>query len=235
MSIRTVAGSGDDTLIVGVGLGGAGTGGNKAVLIRAVGPTLGAFGVGGALADTEMTVYRGDTIVARNDDWGGGFNFSSVGAFDFLGTPPRDSAIYNPALASGSYSVQILGKGGATGVALAEIYDASSGTFNRTAPRLVNVSARTQVGTGDSILIAGFAIGGSTPVRLLIRAVGPTLGAFGVGGVLADFGTVGAFNLTARSLDAALVTTLAPGTYTAQISGVRSTTGVALVEIYELP
>ncbi len=260
MSIRTVAGSGDDTLIVGVGLGGGGTSGNKAVLIRAVGPTLGAFGVGGALADTEMTVYRGDTIVARNDDWGGGFNFSSVGAFDFLGTPPRDSAIYNPALASGSYSVQILGKGGATGVALAEIYDASSGAFNRTAPRLVNVSARTQVGTGDSILIAGFAIGGSTPVRLLIRAVGPTLGAFGVGGVLADpklevlsgstkisendnwlaedaatFGTVGAFNLTARSLDAALVTTLAPGTYTAQISGVRSTTGVALVEIYELP
>ncbi len=260
MSIRTVAGSGDDTLIVGVGLGGAGTSGNKAMLIRAVGPTLGAFGVGGALADTEMTVYRGETIVARNDDWGGGFNFSSVGAFDFLGTPPRDSAIYNPALASGSYSVQILGKGGATGVALAEIYDASSGTFNRTAPRLVNVSARTQVGTGDSILIAGFAIGGSTPVRLLIRAVGPTLGAFGVGGVLADpklevlsgstkisendnwlaedaatFGTVGAFNLTARSLDAALVTTLAPGTYTAQISGVRSTTGVALVEIYELP
>jgi hypothetical protein len=260
MSIRTVAGSGDDTLIVGVGLGGAGTSGNKAVLIRAVGPTLGAFGVGGALADTEMTVYRGETVVARNDDWGGGFNFGSVGAFDFLGTPPKDSAIYNPALASGSYSVQILGKGGATGVALAEIYDASSGAFSRTAPRLVNVSARTQVGEGDNILIAGFAIGGTTPVRLLIRAVGPTLGAFGVGGVLADpklevlsgstkiaendnwlaadaatFSTVGAFNLTARSLDAALVTFLAPGTYTAQVTGVRATTGVALVEIYELP
>ena len=145
-------------------------------------------------------------------------------------------------------------------MALAEIYDASSGPFSRTAPRLVNVSARTQVGVGDSILIAGFAIGGSTPVRLLIRAVGPTLGVFGVGGVLADpklevlsgstkiaendnwlaadaaiFGTVGAFNLTARSLDAALVVFLAPGTYTAQISGVRATTGVALVEIYELP
>ena len=260
MSIRTVAGSGDDTLIVGVGLGGAGTTGSKAVLIRAVGPTLGAFGVGGALADTEMTVYRGETVVARNDDWGGGFNFGSVGAFDFLGAPPKDSAIYNPALASGSYSVQILGKGGATGVALAEIYDASSGAFSRTAPRLVNVSARTQVGEGDNILIAGFAIGGTTPVRLLIRAVGPTLGAFGVGGVLADpklevlsgstkiaendnwlaadaatFSTVGAFNLTARSLDAALVTFLAPGTYTAQVTGVRATTGVALVEIYELP
>ncbi|MFM9079440.1 MAG: immunoglobulin domain-containing protein, partial [Opitutaceae bacterium] len=161
MSIRTVAGSGDDTLFVGLALGGAGTTGNKPVLIRAVGPTLGAFGVTGALADTEMAVYRGDTVVARNDDWGGGFNFGSVGAFDFLGTPPKDSAIYNPALASGSYSVQILGKGGATGVALAEIYDASTGAFSRTAPRLVNVSARTQVGEGDNILIAGFAIGGS--------------------------------------------------------------------------
>ncbi|MFM7750973.1 MAG: immunoglobulin domain-containing protein, partial [Opitutaceae bacterium] len=250
MSIRTVAGSGDDTLFVGLAIGGAGTAGNKPVLIRAVGPTLGAFGVTGALADTEMAVYRGDTVVARNDDWGGGFNFGSVGAFDFLGTPPKDSAIYNPALASGSYSVQILGKGGATGVALAEIYDASTGAFSRTAPRLVNVSARTQVGEGDNILIAGFAIGGSTPVRLLIRAVGHTLGVFGVGGVLADpklevlsgstkiaendnwlaedaatFGTVGAFGLTARSLDAALVTTLAPGTYTAQVTGVRATTG----------
>ncbi len=51
----------------------------------------------------------------------------------------------------------------------------------------------------------------------------------------ATFSTVGAFNLTARSLDAALVAFLAPGTYTAQVTGVRATTGVALVEIYELP
>ena len=267
MSIRTSAGTGDATLIVGVGLGGARTSGAKPVLLRAVGPTLAAFGVGGALTDTVMTVFQGSASVATNDDWAGGFNFGSVGAFDFA-TPVRDSALYNPALATGAYSIQISGKGGATGVALAEIYDATpNSAFTPATPRLVNVSARTQVGTGDNILIAGFVIGGTTPVRVLVRAVGPTLGVFGVGGVLADpvlvissgsslvarndnwggtpelvsaFSSVGAFALSpATSLDAAVIATLAPGSYTAQISGApagtTTGTGVALVEVYELP
>ncbi len=260
MSIRTNAGTGDNTLIVGVGLGGAGTSGDKAVLLRAVGPTLGVFGVGGALPDSVMTVFQGSTQIAQNDDWAGSFDFASVGAFAFA-TPARDAAIYNNAAPSGSYSIQITGKNNATGVALAEVYDATpSASFTATTPRLVNVAARTQVGTGDNILIAGFVVGGSTPVRVLVRAVGPTLGVFGVSGVLADprlsvisegrivaendnwlaadaatFPTVGAFNLTAGSRDAALVVTLQPGSYTAQVSGVNSTTGVALVEVYEVP
>ncbi len=261
MSIRTNAGTDDNTLIVGVGLGGAGTTGTKAVLFRAVGPTLGVFGVGGALTDTVMTVVRDGTQVAQNDDWAGGFDFGSVGAFGFSGATPRDSAIYNGAIANASYSILITGKNNETGVALAEIYDATPpATYTRTTPRLVNVSARTEVGTGDRILIAGFVIGGTTPVRVLVRAVGPTLGAFGVTGTLVDprleiltgttrvaendnwlaadaatFGSVGAFALNAGSRDAALVTALMPGSYTAQISGVGATTGVALVEVYELP
>lgn len=207
-----------------------------------------------------MTVFAGQTQVAQNDDWSGVFDFASVGAFA-LPANARDAAIYNSALASGSYSIQITGKNNATGIALAEIYDATpASAFAATTPRLVNVSARTQVGTGDNILITGFSITGSTPVRLLIRAVGPTLASFGVGGVLANprleiysgttrvgendnwspadaatFSSVGAFDLNANSLDAALVTTLNPGTYTAQISGVNNTTGVALVEVYQLP
>jgi hypothetical protein len=127
----------------------------------------------------------------------------------------------------------------------------------------VNVSARTQVGTGDSILITGFGISGSTARTVLIRAIGPTLAQFGVGGALTDpklqlfSGTtvvrenddwggdaqltavgnsVGAFALSdTSSKDAMLLLTLAPGTYTAQVSGVNSTTGVALVEVYEVP
>jgi hypothetical protein len=95
---------------------------------------------------------------------------------------------------------------------------------------------------------------------VLIRAVGPTLASFGVGGTLADpklevfngttkvtendnwaasdaatFTSVGAFALTAGSRDAALVTQLNPGSYTAQVSGVNNGTGIALVEVYELP
>jgi len=260
MSIRTNAGTGDNTLIVGVGIGGAGTSGDKAVLLRAVGPTLAAFGVGDTLPDSVMTVFQGQTPIAQNDDWAGGFDFGSVGAFAFA-TPARDAAIYNSAAPSGSFSIQITGKNNATGVALAEVYDATpTAAFSASTSRLVNVSARTQVGTGDNILIAGFVVGGSTPVRVLIRAVGPTLGAFGVGGVLLDpkleviggaarvaendnwnlpdaatFGSVGAFALTPNSRDAALVVTLQPGNYTAQVTGVGNTTGVALVEVYELP
>ena len=71
----------------------------------------------------------------------------------------REAEGWQPELFEGLEAVIALPEIGAR-LALAEIYDASSGTFNRTAPRLVNVSARTQVGTGDSILIAGFAIGG---------------------------------------------------------------------------
>jgi hypothetical protein len=266
MSIRTNAGTDDATLIVGVGLGGAGTQGSKAVLLRGVGPTLGVFGVGGALSDTVMTVFQGTTQVAQNDNWDAtaGNTFAGLGAFAF-GAGSLDSAIYNNAIPSGSYSIQIAGKAGATGIALAEIYDASpSASFTATTPRLVNVSARTQVGTGDNILIAGFVVGGSTPVRVLIRAVGPTLGVFGVGGALADpklevydsaaakigendnwagtaalktaFSSVAAFAFSAdNSADAALVATLQPGSYTVQVSGVNAATGVALVELYELP
>ena len=265
MSIRTNAGTGDNTLIVGLAVGGPGTSGTKPILIRGVGPTLTAFNLTGTLADPVMTVFQGSTQVDQNDDWTGSFNFTSVGAFAFAGTAPRDAAIYSASTSAGSYSIQIAGKNNGTGLALAEIYDATpSDNFAATTPRLVNVSARTQVGTGDNILIAGFAVSGSSAVRVLIRAVGPTLGVapFNVGGTLADpkleiysgstktiendnwagtaelkaaFSAVAAFAFSAdTSRDAALVATLQPGSYTAQISGVGSTSGVALVEIYEL-
>lgn len=103
-------------------------------------------------------------------------------------------------------------------------------------------------------------------VRFLIRAIGPTLAAFGVGGVLTDprievhpfvngsdvtvaqddnwagdaalaaaFSAVGAFALPATSSDAALVVTLQPGSYTAQLAGANNATGVGLIEVYQLP
>jgi uncharacterized protein (DUF1800 family) len=129
-------------------------------------------------------------------------------------------------------------------------------------PRLVNVSTLTRVGTGGDVLIAGFGISGTTPKQVLIRAVGPRLATapFSVQGTLANplltvfnssnvavasndnwlaadaaaFGSVGAFALNANSQDAAVVTTLPPGTYSAQVSGVGGTTGLAIVEVYEM-
>jgi hypothetical protein len=138
-----------------------------------------------------------------------------------------------------------------------ETYDATGGT----SVRLVNVSARNRVGTGDNILIAGFTIAGTGTKQVLIRAIGPTLINFGVTGTLADpqlevfdssrrsiasndnwssslsttFTQVGAFPLTTGSRDAAILTTLNAGTaYTVQVTGVNNGTGEALVEIYEV-
>jgi len=270
MSIRSSAGTDAQTLIVGAVIGGAGTSGNKPLLIRGVGPALTGFNVPGALADPILTVFAGTNVVASNDNWNGDAQVmaigNAVGAFGLTPATSRDAALYAPALPARDYTIQITGVGGATGVVLAEIYDATPAeTFTATRPQLVNVSARTQVGTGAAILIAGFTLAGDSPRRLLIRAVGPTLGGFGVTGTLADpqlalfSGTnrlqenndwgaatnvaevtaattqLGTFQLAAGSRDSALLTTLQPGSYTAQVSGAGNTSGVALVEIYVLP
>jgi len=131
---------------------------------------------------------------------------------------------------------------------------------------LVNISTRGFVGTGPQKLIAGFVIDGTDPKTVLIRGVGPTLGDFGLTGVLEDpridlyrkepggdvlytsngdwdpsggleaaFTTVGAFPLSSGSKDSCLLLILPAGGYTAQVSGEGNTTGVALVEVYEVP
>src|SRR6185503_18025410 len=97
--------------------------------------------------------------------------FTSVGAFPFT-AGSRDAAFVQPI--DGARSIQARGTG--AGVVLVEAYD--TGTGNN--PRLVNVSARNRVGSGDDILIAGFNVTGSGAKSLLIRAVGPKLTAFGV-------------------------------------------------------
>ncbi len=267
LSVRSTAGTGSDTLIVGCVVG---QGDPVPLLIRGVGPSLTGFGVTGVLPDPVLTVFDANNgTVATNDNWSTGTNSnqtvaitSRVGAFALAANALDASLVAN--LTPGSYSAVVTGKANATGIALMEAYDASTTT---TTARLVNMSARTSVGTGGSILIAGFSISGDAPKQLLIRAVGPSLAQFGVTGVLADpqlalfrqgnatalqqndnwlaapnaaqiglaAGNAGAFALPANSRDAALLVTLDPGTYTAQVSGVGNTTGVALVEIYEVP
>ncbi|MBL9210757.1 MAG: immunoglobulin domain-containing protein, partial [Opitutaceae bacterium] len=250
LSVRTAMAAGQ-TLIMGFTL----QGGSKSILLRAVGPGLGQFGVGGVMADPRLALFKDSTQLDANDNWGGSAAlitaFASVGAF---GLPPAslDAALLRPM--DGGQTAQVTGTG--AGVVLVEAYDVGSGTT----PRLVNVSARNRVGTGDDILIAGFTVSGAGSMPLLVRAVGPKLTAFGVGGVLLDpkleiyngagvkvtendnwtaslaatFSAVGAFALDAGSRDAALLTSLPPGSYTAQVSGIGGGTGEALVEIYEV-
>lgn len=266
LAIRSVAGSGAETLIVGFVVGGAGTAGGKGLLVRGIGPALTGFGVPGALADPHLELFAGATRLTQNDDWGGGpalaATFGNVGAFP-LAANSRDAAFADPALAPGAYTAQVAGNGGATGVALAELYDTTApAAFANTTPRLTNVSARTRVGTGGDILIAGVNIAGALPRTVLIRAIGPGLAQFGVTGTLADpvlalfngatrinenddwggngelvalAASVGAFALPAASKDAVLAVTLPPGSYSVQVAGAGGGTGVALVEVYEVP
>lgn len=276
LAIRSRAGTGAQSLIMGFTLAGPSPTATKPLLVRAVGPTLAQFGLGGLLADPVVTLYSGSVAIATNDNWAGDIHVANaaalVGAFPFASHLSADAALHGPHV-PGGYTLQVSGATGsgaptdppaAEGVALAEIYDAMPGAdFDpERHGRLTNVSARTQVGTGGDLLIAGFTLAGDGPRRLLIRAVGPTLGAFGVPDTLADprlelyagsnlleanddwagatplviaAASVGAFPLAATSRDAALLVTLPPGGYTAQVTGARATTGVALVEIYEVP
>lgn len=263
VSVRSGAGVGDQTLIVGLAVGGTGS---KQVLVRAVGPGLTQFGLAGALADPQLRIFNAAGVQTNvNEDWGGGATlsdaFTAVGAFS-LPAASKDAALLVP-LAAGTYTAQVSSAAG-TGTALLEAYD-SDASLSTT--RFVNISARTQVGTGDNILVIGFVVTGTGSKNVLIRAVGPGLTQFGLGGVLADpqlrlfnaagvatdtnddwaatpalaaahvtaFAQTGAFGLPATSKDAALLVTLQPGAYTAQVSGVGGTTGVALVEVYEAP
>lgn len=227
--------------------------GMRRLLIRGVGPTLGVLGVTGAYSDPQLELYRDSTMINRNDDWASSLSplFTQLGAFA-LTNGSKDAAL-DVSLGS-AHTAQLTGP--SSGIALVEVYDAGDGN----AVRLINVSARNFVGTGDNILIAGFVVTGSVGKTLLIRSVGPTLAGFGVPGTLTNpkleiykegvkisenddwaaalsavFTSVGAFPLTSNSGDSALLLTLPPGQYTAQVSGVANGTGEALVEVYEVP
>jgi hypothetical protein len=262
LSIRSQAGTGSQTLITGFSLGGVGT---KPLLVRATGPALAGFGVPGTLTDPKIELAPlGGATFATNDDWGGTTalknTFTAVGAFPIADAASKDAALL-VAPSAGGYTATVTGANQGTGVALVEVYDAGTGNT----PRLTALSARTQVGNGADALVAGFSVSGNVPKKLLIRATGPTLGVFGVGGTLVDpvlevrplgvdnivatsddwrgttalkaaYASVGAFPFASDdSKDAAIVIELPPGGYTATITGKNSTTGVALIEVYELP
>jgi hypothetical protein len=260
LSIRSFVGTGASAVTVGMAISGTGS---KQMLIRGVGPTLTTFGVAGVLGNPQISLFNSSSVMINSDvTWGGGATltgvFASLGAFALPATS-ADSALFVSLPAGAAYTAQVSGVGGATGVALAELYDGDGGN---PPARLINVSARALAGTGSSVLTAGFVIGGSGTETLLIRGIGPGLTPYGVTGVLAApqitlfdsssnviatnagwgggsalaavFAQVGAFSLPANSADSAILITLPSGSYTAQVSGANGTTGIALAEVYEV-
>ncbi|MBI4623603.1 MAG: hypothetical protein HY736_10350, partial [Verrucomicrobia bacterium] len=84
-------------------------------------------------------------------------------------------------------------------------------------PQLTLFSGQTAIGGNDNW---GTSAGASAATTAQLSAA---------------FTQVGAFTLPSGSTDAAILATLAPGNYTVQVSGVNNTTGVSLVEVYEVP
>ncbi|WP_404423530.1 S8 family serine peptidase [Nibricoccus sp. IMCC34717] len=191
LSVRSVAGTGSRTLIAGFSIRAGDTPAMLPTLARVSGPALAPFGLTTFVADPVMNLDRlapGAVFLGSTDDWDANdadlaATSSRVGAFSF-GSSRKDAALLQT-FDSGNFTVSASGKDAASGVALIELYDASlSRIFG--APRFASLSARSQVGIGADVLIAGFSVGGKQPVKLLIRGSGPALSGFGVAGVLAD-------------------------------------------------
>ncbi len=267
LSTRGPVGTGANIMIAGLVIG---PGTPETVLIRAVGPALTALGVSGALDAPVLALYdSGGNLVTSNQGWGNGNATAAVmsqaGAFP-LPVGSNDSALV-VTLSAGSYTAQVSGAGGTTGIALLEVYEV--GTVSTTA-HLINLSTRGTVGTGGNIMIPGINLGaGSSTRTLLIRAAGPALVPLGVTGALADpaitlvdskgatiasndnwgtpvgeqpdavemtaaFAQAGAFAFAQGSLDSSLVVSVGTGSYTVLVSGTNATTGIALVEVYDI-
>lgn len=262
VSVSGTSGLVPQNLVVGLSIGGTGS---KSVLIRAVGPTLGAFGVPGVLASPQLTLNSGLVQIGANAGWGGtaalSQAFLQTGAFALPATS-LDAALLMSLASGATYSANVTGANSTTGVVLLEAYDADTAAVPTA--RFVNLSARGVAGSGSNVMTIGFVIGGNAPKSLLLRGIGPSLAGFGLSGVLpttqlslfskagasiasntgwggtaaltSAFNAVGAFSLPATSADSALLVTLQPGTYTAQLTGAGSSTasGVALLELYDL-
>ena len=251
VSTRANVGTGTNQLIVGFTVVGTDP---KQILIRALGPSLTGFGVPGTLSDPTLTLYNSTgASLAFNDDWNLAANSGQIPP-QLRPTDSREAAILTT-LPAGSYTAIEAGKGGTSGIGLADVYEIDS----TTASQLASVSSRAQVQTGSSVLIGGLSItaeNGSLPV--LLRALGPSLAAFGIATHLGDpvleihnaSGTLVVTNdnwkqsqqalIQATGLappndkDSAILVNLMPGLYTAIVRDATSGSGIALFEAYNV-
>jgi hypothetical protein len=159
-------------------------------------------------------------------------------------------------LPAGAFTVVVQGLSASTGNALVEIDELDS----TDTASLSNISTRGSVGTVNDVMIGGFIVGGTTPKRVIVRGIGPTLGPLGIVNPLlnpslqvfagsvqiaqnddwqsSSAGDLAAIMASGRApsspQESAVILTLPPGAYTAILRGVNSTTGVGLIEVYDL-
>ncbi len=250
LSTRGLVLTGDSVLIGGFIITGTEP---KTMVLRALGPSLTGFGLSGVLNDPVLRVYNSSsTLIATNDNWQSDPNHFTIEANGLAPANLLESATVQT-LAPGAYTVIVTGKDSAQGIALVELYDLSPLSDSK----LANMSTRGSVGTLDNVLISGFIVGDVASATVVVRALGPSLTASGLSGVLSDpkltiydsTGTaivsndnwqdnVNSIDVQKNGLappnasESALVLHLPAGAYTAIESGADGGTGIGLVEVY---
>jgi hypothetical protein len=248
ISTRSNVKTGDQVMIGGFIVDGVVA---KKLALRALGPSLSSAGIVGAMPDPVLQVLDSKgAVVAQNDNWN--VAGEQIASYGLAPNDSREAALV-VSLLPGAYSAIVSGQGNSGGVALFELYDLSA-NFGRAA----NISTRSQVGTGDQVMIGGFIIGGTTGSKVMVRAIGPSLTARGVADALKNpildlydrngilIGSNDSWrsnqeaDIIASTLaptddrESAIIATLVPGAYSAIVSGANGTSGVALVEVYAL-
>lgn len=258
ISTRAAVGSGENALIGGFITQFAN------IVARGIGPSLKSFGFANVLADPILELHnQTGAQVAFNDNWKDGSQAAQIEASGLAPTDDAESAmLFNSSGFNAPYTVVLQGKADAIGIGVVEAYTTLPDDDLYAlgiASGFANLSSRGSVGTDDNVLIGGFIIGGGNESpRIVVRAIGPSLNAFGVANPLPDpvlelhdgnglliesndnwadaqkdeLQTVGlAPNDTTES---AILMRLAAGAYTAIVRGKGNATGVALVEVYNL-
>lgn len=228
----------------------------KKVLIRGIGPSLEGAGVQDFLPDPLLELHRPNGVVLVNDNW------QDTQALDIslTGLAPANAAeaAIVAMLEPGPYTAILSGQNGTSGIGLVEVYDLDLGITSE----LANVSTRGFVGAGDQVMIGGVIVGpvGAANATVVVRAIGPSLADAGIVGSLAD-PTLEIHNANGQTVatnddwqddsaqealiedagfapadarESAIYIALATGNYTAVVRGKDDTTGIALVEVYNI-
>ncbi len=251
ISTRGDVGTGDDVLVGGLVVSGTGS---KNVILRALGPSLELDGTITPLADPVLELHKPDGSVVTNDNWRDTQEQEIIDS-QLAPTNNLESAIV-ATLDPGAYTATVSGKNGGTGIALVEAYDLNQSMSSH----LGNISTRGLVGTYNKVMIGGFILDGSAErSTVVVRGLGPTLADLGVANALSDpalelhdvqgvlIGSnddwkdsqqpeIEASGLApAHDQESAILQVLPGGAYTAILRGTNSSTGVGLIEVYNLP
>jgi plastocyanin len=249
ISTRLLVETGDNALIGGFIITGTQP---KKVIIRAIGPSLSSF-FPGVLTDPTLELRNSSGgLISSNDNWRTGGQETDIMATTIPPSNDLESAIVATLPANSSaYTAIVRGANNSTGIGVVEAYDMDPTVDSK----LANISTRGFVQAGDNVLIGGLIVLGQNPLRVIVRAIGPSLP---VPGALGDptlelhdgNGAVIASNDNWRTdqeseinatgvppsndLESAIVRNLTPGNYTAIVRGANGTTGIAVVEAYGL-